>query len=421
MSEVLGTKVRCPGCGAKVRIPPTLSLSDARCPKCGTALDGKSAPNELPKQIGPYRIVRRIAAGGMGVVYEAKDSQNNAVAVKTLSDEAAGDPELVKRFEREAHLGMHLHHPHLVGISEIDKDGKTWYMVMELVTGTSLSRALSKEGPMPMQRALSIMRPVVEAVRHMADQQVVHRDIKPHNILLTDDDLAKLADFGLSKAFGGPLADDGNEQFVLTLAGDQLGTPAYMAPEQVEDSSTVTPATDIYGLCATLFHLVTGRAPYQGKGAVALMEKVLKEPTPSAAEVEPSVPPALDALLAWGMEKDLSLRIPDAAALLAAMDQALAAPNDAAEIEGRHFPKRQKRSDRKKRSSAGHAATRSGNDSHAALLIIILLVCLAGAGAAWYFSGQEHPRPARRTLTIIRYQPRQTEVIQIQLVEHDIF
>ena len=121
-------------------------------------------------------------------------------------------------------------------------------------------------------------------------------------------------------------------------------------------------------------------------------KKVLKEPTPRAAEVESSVPPALDALLAWGMEKDLSLRIPDAAALLAAMDQVLAAPDDVAEIERRHFPKRQNKSDRKKRSSGGRVAAHSGNGSHAALIILMLLVCLAGAGAAWYFlSGREHP------------------------------
>ena len=156
-----------------------------------------------------------------------------------------------------------------------------------------------------------------------------------------------------------------------------------MAPEQVEDSSTVTPSTDIYGLCATLFHVVTGQAPYQGKGAVALMEKVLKDPTPRAKDVNASVPPALDALLAWGMDKDIDKRIPDAQTLLNGIDMVIASPDDATPIEELHHPPRSVF--RSKARSGPKAAKQQGGN--AGLIIIIIIACWLQAalrpGISW--------------------------------------
>ncbi|HEY6766047.1 MAG TPA: serine/threonine-protein kinase [Candidatus Sulfotelmatobacter sp.] len=251
------------------------------------------------KKFGRYEILGELGRGAMGVVYKARDPKiGRLVALKTVllrGQEPEEEQEFRKRFLCEAQAAGRLQHPGIVAIYDVGEDQEHHdpYIVLEYVSGESLSRVLSREKKLPLARALQLAEEIAEALDYAHAQGVVHRDIKPANILLTEDGRAKIADLGIAQL---NLAH-------FTLPGRVLGTPAYMAPEQLSGEG-VDGRSDIFSLGVILYAMVTGHSPFQGNSATTVCFKVVnREPMPASA-FDMQLPPALDAIIARAMAKD---------------------------------------------------------------------------------------------------------------------
>lgn len=249
--------------------------------------------DDLPR-VGPYRIEARVGAGGMGVVFRARDAQGTRVAIKLLRQEAARER---SRFRREAELLRGISHPNVVryldhGVTDEGVD----YLVMEWLEGRDLAARLA-QGPLPAEGALRLATVIAGALRAAHEAGVVHRDVKPGNVFLAGDDFdaARLLDFGIAKG-------DLPAHATLTATGALLGSPQYMAPEQLRGAHDAR--TDVYGLGATLFDALTGRAPFVGAHPAAVLLAVATEPPPSLRALRPELNPALDVLVARMLAKD---------------------------------------------------------------------------------------------------------------------
>lgn len=255
--------------------------------------------NPVLKRFGRYEIVAELGRGAMGVVYKARDPQiDRLVAVKTVSmwrQEQEEEAEFRMRFLNEAQAAGRLHHAGIVSIFDVGEnpENKDPYIVLEYVSGESLSRIMAREKKLPLPRALQLAEEVAEALDYAHAQGVVHRDIKPGNILVTEDGHAKIADFGIAKL---NLAH-------FTLPGRVMGTPAYMAPEQLSGEG-VDGRSDLFSLGVILYAMVTGHSPFQGNSATTVCFKVAnREPVaPSAFDL--AVPPELDEVISRAMAKD---------------------------------------------------------------------------------------------------------------------
>jgi serine/threonine protein kinase len=260
-----------------------------------------------PPAIPDFEILNEISAGGMGIVYKAnKKSTGQTVALKLIRPGllAKLNPDerrrFIERFVTEGKIAAQLEHENLVKVYDVGTiDGQPYY-AMRYVEGTSLS-ALIKAGALPAPRAAAYLEQVARAVHHAHQRAVIHRDLKPNNILIdarTDKPL--VADFGLAK-----LADRTQE---LTRTGDVMGAPPYMSPEQARSSAEVTAATDVYGLGATLYAALTGQPPFQGDTPLETLIKVLEESPPSPGKLNPSVPRDLETICMKCLEKEPSRR-----------------------------------------------------------------------------------------------------------------
>ncbi|MBI2931086.1 MAG: serine/threonine protein kinase [Planctomycetes bacterium] len=267
------------------------------CPRCllGWAAD---APND-PDRIGPYEILSRLGAGGMGVVYRARHPElQRDVALKLL---APGEDD--ERFLREARAAARLSHPSIVPVFETGRHEGRLFTVMELVDGRSLAERL-KAGPLEPPEAASLVAQVARALQHAHQAGILHRDVKPSNILLDREGHARLADFGIAR--------DLARQTRGTASGSVLGTPAYMAPEQVEGQSSS--ASDIYALGATLYECLTGSPPFEGATPAQLLQRALNEdPIPPRRRAR--VPRNLEAICLKALAKKPAGRYPSAGAM----------------------------------------------------------------------------------------------------------
>ena len=243
--------------------------------------------------IGDYELLEVLGKGGMGVVYRARHrSLGREVALKLLLER---EEELVARFLREGQSVAALQHPNLVRVYESGVSAGQPYLVFELVEGRDLEQRLRLEGPLPVAEALEVAIEVGEALAHAHQQGIVHRDLKPSNVLVDAGGRARLTDFGIAKQLG--------VKERLTQTGAILGTPAYAPPEVLDGQpEAVSPASDVYGLAATLYALIAGRAPFEGASALQLMAAALEEEAPSLRG-RPGVPPALAELVARCLDK----------------------------------------------------------------------------------------------------------------------
>jgi serine/threonine-protein kinase len=242
-----------------------------------------------------YRIEEMIGSGAMGQVYRATQlSMNRQVAFKVLAPKLASSPRFRERFLREARAAGRLHHPNLISVHDVAEADGLMFFSMELVEGTSLRALLTKQGRTPEVRALEMMRQVLEALKYAHAAGIIHRDIKPDNIMLTKAGMVKLADLGLSKNEG----DD--EDAYTTQSGAIMGTPHYMAPEQGRDAHSVDHRADLYAVGATLYHLVCGTPPFTGESA---MEVVIKAAAQPLRFPEPGPSPAVRVLISRLMAK----------------------------------------------------------------------------------------------------------------------
>ncbi len=265
-----------------------------------------------PFRIGHCEVEERLGQGGMGTVFRGRhESLGYAVAVKILSDELVREPGYVKRFHKEARCAASVRHPNVVRVYDAGEEEGRHFITMELVDGVALIDQLEAEGPLPVARARELLRQAAGGLAEAHRAGLIHRDIKPDNLLLTRSGELKVADFGLAKGMG--------VETKLTQAGLVMGTPAFMSPEQCEGHD-LTPASDIYSLGATFFRAVTGRLPFDARDVGALLLQHIQAPVPYASEVNPEVPADFSDLLCKMMSKSRKRRFADAGELAEFLD-----------------------------------------------------------------------------------------------------
>ncbi|HET7471512.1 MAG TPA: serine/threonine-protein kinase [Candidatus Limnocylindrales bacterium] len=261
---------------------------------------------------GRYRVLDPVGEGGMAIVYRAQDELlGREVAIKVLKPAQAADPDFVERFRREARHAAQLHHPNVVTIHDLGTDPATGadYIVMQLVHGPSLEALMADGAPLALGQALRIGSETADALQAAHDQGIVHRDVKPGNILVDADGSVRVADFGIARAAGAGSA---------TTAGVVVGSPDYISPEQVI-GDPVTPESDIYSLGVVLYQMTTGRRPFAGSSAAAVALQRLVWDPPSPASIA-DVPPEIDAIIRRAMARSPADRFPTAEALSAALE-----------------------------------------------------------------------------------------------------
>ncbi|MDQ6938014.1 MAG: protein kinase, partial [Actinomycetota bacterium] len=257
---------------------------------------------------GRYRIRARLAVGGMSTVYTAVDERlDREVAVKVMSASLSADPVFVDRFAREARTAAKLSHVNAVSVYDQGSDGGSIFLVMELVRGRTLRDLLRERGRLSPAEAVSIMEPVLAALAAAHRAGLVHRDVKPENILLSDEGLVKVADFGLARAVEANAAS--------TRTGLMMGTVAYSSPEQFRGSSADI-RSDVYSAGIVLFELLTGRPPYAGADAMAVAYQHVHHDVPPPSALQRGIAPPLDALLRRVTAREPMRRPPDAGAFL---------------------------------------------------------------------------------------------------------
>ena len=257
-----------------------------------------------------YRVLEKIGAGGMADVYCAEDMHlGRKVAVKLLHSRFAQDQEFVERFRREASSAAGLQHPNVVGVYDRGEFDDTYYIAMEYCEGESLKQLITREAPLDPARAIAITKQILVASRFAHRRNVIHRDLKPHNVILDEEENVKVTDFGIARAG----ASD------ITEVGAIMGTAQYLSPEQAQGKS-VTEESDLYSIGVVLYEMLTGRAPFGGDSAVAVALQHVNEPAPSPRELEPAVPPELEAVVMKALSKDPEQRYRDADSFIKALE-----------------------------------------------------------------------------------------------------
>jgi eukaryotic-like serine/threonine-protein kinase len=252
-----------------------------------------------------FEIVERIGAGGMAIVWKARQlSLDRIVALKVLRAECASDPDEVRDFVNEARAAAHLKHPNIIQVHDVAHHDGLYFIVMEFVAGATLSTLLERSGPIAPKRAIQIADSIAQALAYAWDSAgMIHRDIKPDNIMIDADGSVKLADLGLARR-PIPCTAPGS-------AGPIEGTPNYMAPEQARGSARLDVRTDMYSLGASLYHLVTGRLPFDGLDPERAMQAQIEGVLPNPRELNPAVTHGLAALIRRLMMKNPDNRFPD--------------------------------------------------------------------------------------------------------------
>jgi serine/threonine protein kinase len=291
------------------------------CPHDGRPLTATDDPL-LGTEVGRYRVARLLGEGGMGRVYLAvHPAIGSRVAIKILSDQCARSPELLERFFAEARAVNLVRHENIVGVLDLAQlpDGRP-FIVMEYIEGQTLAGAV-QAGPVPLGGLVQVMTEVLSALAAAHAIGIVHRDLKPDNVLITGEGHAKVLDFGIAK-----LAPELQQQLSpRTRTGALLGTPQYMAPEQISGSGAVDPRTDLYAAGVVLYELATGRQPFVGETLFDLMRAHLEQPPRPPRALRADIPAALEHVILTALAKRPDDRFADATAMAQALQQAAAA------------------------------------------------------------------------------------------------
>ena len=259
-----------------------------------------------------YRITSRLGAGGMADVFLAEDEQlGRKVALKLLYQRFAEDPGFVERFRREAQAAAGLQHPNVVSVYDRGSFDGTYYIAMEYLPGRSLKQLIRAEAPLDPIRAIDITIQILKAARFAHRRGVIHRDLKPHNVIVDDADNAKVTDFGIARAG----ASD------MTETGSIMGTAQYLSPEQAQGHA-VSAGSDLYSIAVVLYEMLTGRVPFDAESAVTIALKHVSEAPPPMTAINPSVPPELEQVVMWGLNKNPVDRPANADQFITALEQA---------------------------------------------------------------------------------------------------
>ena len=278
----------------------------------------------LGSSLGPYHVISLLGAGGMGEVYRARDPRlDREVAIKIIAPHLSDDPDALARFQREAQAIARLSHPNILAIHDIGEQDGVWYLVTELLRGETLGQRLTR-GALPWKPALEVAVSVAEGLAAAHAHGVVHRDLKPDNIFLTDDGRTKILDFGLARQ-STPGGDEDVTRPQNTEPGAILGTISYMSPEQLQGRPPDARA-DLFALGCVLHEMISGRRLFRGGSAAETFAAILKDPAPPLSGSGTAVPPELDRLLLRCLEKNRERRFQSAQDLAFALSQVSTAP-----------------------------------------------------------------------------------------------
>lgn len=257
-----------------------------------------------------YKLSSLLGEGGMAMVYEAEDLLlGRKVAVKVLREQFASDPGFLVRFQREARAAASLSHPNVVAVYDVGSEGSTQYIVMELVVGRTLKEVIREEAPLGTARIIDLGRQICEALDYAHRHQIVHRDVKPHNILVTQEGRVKIADFGIAVALGASS---------LTQSGYVVGTAQYVSPEQARGEPS-TAYSDLYSTGIVLYEMATGRLPFEGETSVVVALKQIQEEPVPPRHLNPRIPESLQSLILRSMAKDAEARFASGAEMSEAL------------------------------------------------------------------------------------------------------
>ena len=263
-----------------------------------------AAPAKKSSMLGKYKLVKKLGQGGMGEVYLGEDTKlGRKAAIKVLSKALAGKEDFVARFYKEAKAMARVNHENAVSVFDVDQERGIHYVAMEFIDGKSMQKWMDSLGKLSVGDALHVTLRCAEALKFAHDQNLIHRDIKPDNVMLTSKGKVKVADFGLAKAT--------DEDLSMTASGTGLGTPYYMAPEQARNAKHVDHRADIYALGVTLYYFLTGKLPFAGNSAVEVITAKEKGRYESARKLNPQVFDKLDLIIGKMMDREIDRRCKD--------------------------------------------------------------------------------------------------------------
>ncbi|MFH1924545.1 MAG: serine/threonine-protein kinase, partial [Planctomycetota bacterium] len=257
----------------------------------------REAAADMPERLGPFRLLEQIGQGGMGRVYKAwHRTMERTVAVKVLPAKAMQSEQAVERFHREVKAAARLDHPNIVTAYDAGQAEGVHFLAMQYIDGQDLSRVVAERGALPVEEAVDYVIQAARGLEYAHSEGVVHRDIKPGNLLLDQRGTVRVLDMGLARMDQPARATDPTAPDALTQSGQVMGTYDYMAPEQAQDTHSADHRADVYSLGCTLFRLLTGRKPYHGDTPVQILLAHCQEPVPSLCEVREDVPPQLESV-----------------------------------------------------------------------------------------------------------------------------
>lgn len=261
-----------------------------------------------------YEILEQLGGGGMAIVYKGRDTVlNRLVTIKVLRPEYTSDDDFIRRFRREAQAVASLSHPNIVSIYDVGREDGIHYLVMEYVDGEDLKSVIRREGTLAPDRAVQVARQISEALEHAHENNIVHRDVKPHNILLTKSGRPKLTDFGIAREATAA---------TVTHTDTIVGSVHYLSPEQAR-GEVAGPKSDLYSLGVVLFEMLTGTVPYSGDSAIAVAIKHIQEDPPPPSSINPAIPKGLEQVIIRAMQKNPDHRYASAAEMASHLSEAL--------------------------------------------------------------------------------------------------
>ena len=333
---------------------------------------------------GRYELLEKIGDGGMAVVYKGKDRLlNRFIAVKILRPEFTKDATFVENFKRESQAAAGLSHPNIVGVYDVGREGNINYIVMELIEGDTLNKIIEREAPMDYRKVIDISKQVASALRVAHKNKIIHRDVKPHNIMITNDGVVKLADFGIARAVN---------DATLSTGSKIVGSVHYFSPEQAR-GNYVDERSDIYSLGIVIYEMLTGKVPFDGDNPVTVALKHINEEITPPRELEPGIPPALERCVMKATSKFQTNRYANADELIQELDNikfVSSVAGDSIFESSEVVEKRNKRREELEKdiNEAVEARERQKKKKTRKVIAIVaaifILLCAAGGGyAAW--------------------------------------